>query len=49
MLFLCKIYNYSEILPLRPLKIKTFYLIKTLFAKFKLLFSLFFYTQCISD
>ena len=32
---------YSEILLLRPPKIKTSYLLKTLFAKFKLFFSSF--------
>ena len=33
--------NYSEIPLLRPPKIKTSYLLKTLFAKFKLFFSAF--------
>ena len=33
--------KYSEIPLLRPPKIKTSYLLKTLFAEFKLLFSLF--------
>ena len=38
---------YSKIPLLRPPKIRTFYLLKTLFLKFKLFFI--FYTQCTSD
>ena len=40
-IFLIPIYMYSEIPLLRPPKIKTSYLLKTLFAKFKLFFSSF--------
>ena len=40
---------YSEIPLLRPLKIKTSYLLKTLPARFKLLFFFIFYVLCTSD
>ena len=40
--------NYSEIPLLRPPKIKTSCLLKTLFVKLKLFFFFIFYTQCTS-
>ena len=40
--------KYNEIPLLRPPKIKTSYQLKTLFAKFVILFFIF-YTQCTSD